>query len=467
MSKYLIYRVRLGIEILREVEEYLQGADDLVGVKNEKNDASPFGALKNDKKAIKNAILEQIHDYNNDPDDDTPICPEGMDPDEFMRIIEGQTQRETATVTKEVDSKKEIPEMPSLKEGSITKRKDGRWMGRYRVNGETKSVYAATKPEIIEKVNALVRKRDLGEKESGVSKKMTLLYWVNTWFEEYKAAKSRSKALKPSTIENVEYTLIRSVEKSKAGKKIVSNLTPKDIDDFLDGIPTRSMQARVFSLLHMAMDKLIKKRILKDNICDQVEYRARPEAKKKYIPDYETMHQFLDWLKVRSFDTYLFAKFLASTGMRKGEALALTWDDIDFEHKKISVNKVYDSRSRKILEDPKTPAAIRDVPLFDEAYEVLTEINKKPGEIFYFISKSNITHLFPRIAAEYGMKLPLHNLRHYFSTQCLEKNVDSKTASKWMGHASFDLRINTYSHINEEFEQKQILKLAKRGQKKE
>lgn len=467
MSKYLLDRVRLAEKILGEIEEYLTGADDLTGATMNGKGASPFRTSKNDKKEIENAIRDQNHDYKMDPNDECPICPDGMDPDEFMNQISGQTQRETAALASVANSEKEMPGMPSLKEGSIIKRGDGRWMGRYRINGAYKSVYATTKPAIIEKVNALVRERDLGDKDSGVSKKMTLIFWVNTWFEEYKQGRSRSKPLKPSTIENVDYTLIQSVETSKIGKKIVSNLTPRDIDEFLDSIETKSMQARVFSYLHMCLQKLVMKKILKENICDQVEYRARPDAKKKYIPDYESMHKFLDWLRVRSFETYLFAKFLASTGMRKGEALALTWADVDFKNEKISVNKEYDTRTRKILDDPKTPAAVRDVPLFDEAKEVLNEIKKKTGEVFYFISKANITHLFPRIAAEFGMKLPLHNLRHYFSTQCLEKNVDSKTASKWMGHASFDLRINTYSHINHDFEQEQILKLAKRGSKKE
>ncbi len=232
MSKFLLNRVRLGIEILHEIEEYLLGMDDLEGEKKGAKNASPFSSFKIDKKSIKNTTLVKNHDYKNDPKDNCPICPDNMDPDEFLKIIEGQTQRETAIVTSEVKPLKEIPEMPSLKEGNIIKRKDGRWMGRYRINGETKSVYAHTKPAIIEKINALVHERNNDEKNSGISKKMTLLYWVNTWFEEYKIAKSRSRPLKPSTIENVKYTLIQSTKHSKIGKKLSQTCLQKTLTIF-------------------------------------------------------------------------------------------------------------------------------------------------------------------------------------------------------------------------------------------
>ncbi|MCK7485797.1 MAG: site-specific integrase [Bacillus subtilis] len=204
------------------------------------------------------------------------------------------------------------------------------------------------------------------------------------------------------------------------------------------------------------MSKLVKKKILKENVCDPIEYRARSSQKRNIYPTTVEMHAFQRRSRV-SKPTSL-PSFLCNR-LRKGEALALTWDDIDFVNKRVRVNKEYETRT-KVIDDPKTPAAIRSVPLFDEAEEALKEIKSRNGDIFSFISKSNITHLFPRIASEYGIKLPSHNLRHYFSTQCLERNVDSKTASMWMGHASFDLRINTYSHISKDFESEQIRKLA-------
>jgi len=397
-------------------------------------------------------------------------------PDSFFNIICELENRKKARLEgvrwPSAVGEKGVEPMPTLKEGNITKRKDGRWMGRYQQNGIQKTIYAATKPLIIDKVNTCVRLRDQDAEADrrGLAKKITLAEYISQWFEEWKIGRSREKALSPATIQNVQSTLIHYIGGHPLAKKPAAKVNAQDLEIMIDSIATKSMQARTFGYLYMVFERLLKRKVIKENPMDQLERRSRPAPKKKYIPDEQSFLAFLTWLKEKNAGIYYLAKFLADTGMRVGESLALTWNDIHLDIGKVTINKAYSAAAKAVLNHPKTDAGFRDAPLFQSALEVLNEVprSKKSNEVFWFCSKWSCSKSFTKLAAEYGFaKMPIHNLRHYFASRCLTNGIDKKTYSKWMGHADIEVTLDVYSHITSDFERDQIALMAKKGHKKD
>jgi integrase len=208
--------------------------------------------------------------------------------------------------------------------------------------------------------------------------------------------------------------------------------------------------------------------MVKTNPVNQIEPRTRPKAKTRFIPDTTMWYAFLDWLKENNAGVYFFVKFIANTGLRKGEALALRYADLDLINNRICVNKSYSDLEKKVLDHPKTDAGVREVPLFEDALEVLDSIpkEKRPDEIFYMVSKSNITHTFPKLAKRYGLPhLTIHGLRHLFASECSRRGVDKKTYSLWMGHSDTEIT-DDYTHVTSEFEAEEIKKMTITGHRK-
>lgn len=350
-----------------------------------------------------------------------------------------------------VERKEEI-NLPKLKEGSIYKRKDGRWMGKYYDNGIRKSIYAKTKKDIIAKLNKAIIERDKRDKDSIANKKTTLINWVATWFETYKKPK-----LKQSSIEDYKNNLISKVEKDKIGKKQLSKITALDLEKFFQSIDAPNTKARTFRQLKTCVTFAFKYKIISENPFDFVDYISEPKANKS-VPTRDELNKLLEYAKKTTIDYYWLIKFISLTGLRKGEALALTWDDI--KEDRINVNKAYDSHSNEI-QTPKTKASIRKVPLFPEAKELLNSMPKKSKYIFNNLSSSAVTKRLRIYKKRLGINITLHSLRHYFATECLEAGISKKIVQNWLGHAKYEVTINTYTHVNSEFENKEIDKMTK------
>ena len=443
MSDYLFNRVKMLKNICEELEAYFEGKQTRMPPEKD----SSLGAT-----------------FDFDFDSKSYILPDGMDPDAYMDLL-SINENQLSYGYNAGNAALEIPgadqeQMPTLKEGSVTKRSDGRWMARYYDNGSRKSIYAASKNEAVEKLLLALEKRDADQKDSIVSKKMTLNDWVKKWIEIYKAPK-----LMKSSLDNINQTLVHYLKNDKLGKKEVSKLTPIDIEKFMNSIEKPSSRARTFAHLHECLDKLVRSKMVRENVCDLVDPVKRPAAKEKNVPDYETLTAFLNWLRDDDHQIYLFAKFLANSGLRRGEGLGLTWNDIDFDKNTIRVDKQF-SQATKSVARTKTHSSIRTVPLLKDAKDVLDEISKTKKEIFSFISKTHITHQFTKKSKQYGLEsTTLHILRHYFATQCLEAGVELKVLQKWMGHSKIDVLSNTYLHVNRQFENDQVVKMSKRGPK--
>ena len=383
----------------------------------------------------------------------TYVASDNADPDDIFRQIEYE---QNMGVTTEV-RKEEI--LPTLKEGSITKRKDGRWQGRYYDNGYRKYLYASTKKEIIEKMNKAIVERNKSDKEKIATKDIKLGKWLSQWLILYK-----EEDVKESTL--ITYKRVLShVYNHSISKKRVGLITSIDIERFLKSIKAKRTREMVFGLLKTCFKDLERNRVINQNVFHYIDNNYTTTKKEKYIPTEKELSIFLDLLKPLNKELYYLAKFISMTGLRKGEAVALHWSDI--KNDKIYVTKAYDLISHKVT-TPKSKTSIRNVPLVPGVTKLLSDISKNSNEIFYSINKGSASALFNYHANKLGFKhLTLHGLRHYFATQCLQANIDKKLVQVWLGHSNYETTANLYTHIKPDFETAESIKLAKYWEDKE
>lgn len=169
--------------------------------------------------------------------------------------------------------------------------------------------------------------------------------------------------------------------------------------------------------------------------------------------------------------------FLANTGLRIGEALALTFDDLDVENRTITVNKTI-SRikcrdknntlkkregmvSEYVITPPKTQSSNRIVDLNSTALWAIEEVQRRnkdmliPQSKYIFCSETgnffnprSIEDTLKRVCIR--ARLPyygLHALRHTFASRCFEKGIAVEVVSKILGHANPTITTKIYIHI--------------------
>jgi integrase len=176
-----------------------------------------------------------------------------------------------------------------------------------------------------------------------------------------------------------------------------------------------------------------------------------------------------------SIQYYVLFTLLARTGLRIREALALTWDDIDFENKTLTVNKtlVYPTNSTPYLSTPKTKASLRTIKLEDVTIRLLKKhrINRNEMYLMYSNYKKPETNIvfhqhdgrwlrtnvvreyFKEVCKRAGLPvLSPHALRHTHAVHLLEAGANIKYVSERLGHASIKMTADTYLHVTKKIE---------------
>ncbi|MGM9561349.1 MAG: tyrosine-type recombinase/integrase [Phascolarctobacterium sp.] len=145
------------------------------------------------------------------------------------------------------------------------------------------------------------------------------------------------------------------------------------------------------------------------------------------------------------------------TGIRLGELLALTSDDINFKSNTIVINKSFQRlHQRDIISEPKTPSSIRIVDLPDKVMHLLHEyIRKLPPDypsdarIFFNLGKNNLGRPLKSTAKLAGVpEICIHDLRHSHATLLYTLGVSAKEASIRLGHAKIQTTLDVYTHIS-------------------
>lgn len=182
-----------------------------------------------------------------------------------------------------------------------------------------------------------------------------------------------------------------------------------------------------------------------------------------------TIQQINEYLKFTKHSRYHAIFFLAAyTGMRKGEILGLTWDNVDFDRKILTVQKtLYKMKGQYLLSEPKTRNSIRTIYIDDDIIRVLRKqrvkqnleklkhggVYKEHNMVFAqesgeFVMPTAVNSLFNRYINQ--LKFPhirFHDLRHTHATILLQMDVNPKIVSERLGHSSVKITLDTYSHV--------------------
>lgn len=159
-----------------------------------------------------------------------------------------------------------------------------------------------------------------------------------------------------------------------------------------------------------------------------------------------------------------------TTGMRRGELLALRWDDLDFATGKLRIDKqVCPVGGKLIVSEPKTKAANRTIILPHVMLEVLAEYKKGIFSDLMFPSRIKPDQLIDlgyvrkrlQVILDWAgcKRVRFHDLRHTFATMSLENGMDIKTLSAIVGHVSSATTLNTYTHITDEMRRKAAMSI--------
>lgn len=343
-----------------------------------------------------------------------------------------------------------------------TLRKDGRYQGTYYDNqGVRRFVYDKDPEKLYQKLEE--KKASIDEPEV-----LTFADMADSWEREHRPE------ITDRTWSN--YAPHVSDMKIKYGNRPIDEMEAADVSNDLAIAKAKGYSATVVntrrSIFQMIFDHAIIKGSIKYNPAKAVKLPKGLKRGKRTAPTKEQMQVIFNNVD-EPFG--LFPFLLLCTGLRKSEALALDWQDIDLKNKEINVTKSIDYTvgSNPKIKPPKTEAGIRVVPIIDI---LLPYLHGGNGPVFPCPTSSRggtggglmterayegawfrycqITGLMdngkPTITA--------HNLRHGTATLLFENGVDELTTQKILGHSRIEITREIYTDLRNEQKTKSVSK---------
>lgn len=334
-------------------------------------------------------------------------------------------------------------------EGSIVRRKDGRWQASIRLNGTRRTVYGKTEREARARLRDLQRQIDKTGALPNPGRR-TVGDLMDAWL-------SGAPDLKPTTA--AQYRLFfDTYVRAKLGNARLTNVTPGLIQRVYADL-TPSVADKVHRMLRRAFAVAVLWHWLPANPCDRV-------LKPTYKPPRQT-----PWSQAE-LDAFLGGTaghwlhplwlLLVATGLRLGEALALRWDDVGLGGVALSVTgTLHRLDGRPVVTAPKTASAERTVILPPAAVAALTRQKAQQAALsagkvpeFVFTGQngqplhpSTVQHAMRRECDRLGLPpVTPHGLRHLHASLLIGSGIPVTAVSARLGHANPQITLALYAH---------------------
>ncbi len=261
------------------------------------------------------------------------------------------------------------------------------------------------------------------------------------------------------------------------GEYELEELKPNVLQDFLlkkidDHYSTNTIKG-IVSVLKQALRLAITLEFVDKEYCSNLKM---PSSEEKEISVFTKKEQQV----IESFclnhkkRNYIGIVICLYTGIRLGELLALTWNDIDFNSNLLTINKTsysakVDGKTQIIVDKPKTKKSNRVIPIPNQLVKLLRVIKKESNSKYVITTRNSgmvgnrsyqrtFKFILKKVNVPYRN---FHSLRHTFATNAIELGMDVKTLAEILGHTNAMITLNRYSHSLLNYKIEMMNKLGK------
>lgn len=351
-------------------------------------------------------------------------------------------------------------------EGTVFQRPNGRWSGQCYVTQTDgrrvrRTVTGATKREVENKISELIEREESGRRIAPAA--LTVETYLREWLGQVVIHRVRPNTLAAYRFQAERYLI------PDLGKKRLSALSARDLRLYFESMRRRDIGARTVGYVHAtlraALEDAVREELLDRNVAKLVRV-PRPE---KVDREPLTVDEVKTLLR-HSRDDRLFALIavLALLGLRRSEALGLTWTDVDLDAGWLQVRRGLQRIDGRLTSMPtKTARSRRTIPLPGVIVEALirhqeaqekerVELAEKWPDLGYVfttpigtpIDPRNCTRIVQNACRDAGVRVVrLHDFRHGCVSVLLGLGVPPRTAMDIAGHSTIEMTMNVYGHV--------------------
>ena len=359
--------------------------------------------------------------------------------------------------------------------GSIRQRADGTWEARLTVGTDPgtgkpirKSVYGRSQAEARKRMTATQRAIDNGTYQA--PDKTTVSQWLDTWVETFCAVK-----VKPLTFSSYAVAIKNHIKPSLGALRLqaVRGVHVQKLYNRMtaDGLSAKTVK-NVAAILHKAFSVAVKQGLMQANPCDAAELPKAMHKEITPLTDSE-IPLFLKAIKGHPFEgAYALCLF---AGLREGECLGLSWDQVNFEARRITISQQLQHEKKRSAQYYIAPSTKSGKPRQIEPPEITfqylraerkrqTENRLAAGplwsnpdnlvftdELGRHLAISTFYKTFKRIVSSIGRPdARPHDLRHTAATVAIAAGADIKSVQDLLGHATASFTLNVYAHTSDQ-----------------
>ena len=308
--------------------------------------------------------------------------------------------------------------------------------------------------------------------------------WMDLWYQNY--SKPRIKATTQEGYEASIYThIIPSI-----GHIPLDKLTQNDLQQFYTRLK-KSGRSRYIDTLgaelsdrtvrgcharcRMALEKAVSEGLIFKNPALGCKLPPK-KSREMQILEADELRRFLTQAQYNGF--YEIFMLDVATGMRRGELLALQWDDVNLQTGELKIKRqVTRTKGMLLVSETKTKASERVIVLPPSVVSMLSEYRTKVDSRWIFPSPvkedaprdpQTVYKRMQEILVRAGCKrVRFHDIRHTFATMALAKGMDVKTLSSTIGHVSAATTLDIYSHVTSDMQRNSADKIESHMGRKE
>ncbi len=377
---------------------------------------------------------------------------------QYKRENETNIARMTGKIDKEDLKKYSQNNVPLLQEEQIMKYQGitihkspyaNTWYTRFRKNGVQHFISGKTQKIVFDKLKKALKQTEQGQQiillQNAKPTTPTLAEWYQKWLNLYKIGKVKEQTLRDYN------TLLKNIPIEIQNKEI-EKIQLAELIEIINACKAERQRQKLYDLLNMLYKKAIDNDIIEKNLMTRIDKPKHEKNHGQALTNEQQTVLINVCSEIKNADVMLIALY---QGLRRGEVLGLTRDNIDFENNTLTINKAYNQHNQ--FDTTKNKQSMRTMPLFKESKAILLKYTNAKQRIFDLTTKQ-----YEKVIDEIKEKAKIDNLkmkdmRSTFITRCKELNIPTHIIQSWVGHVLGSTVTNTvYTKHNTDADDKYI-----------